>query len=157
MALEEFSWSLLASDCPRALRRYAVHMTAARISQFRLLLCAQLALVAAASAGAYLGLLPTSLPSFPHADLVGHALGFGLLAVCVDGALGHRPIRREVSFPRLGPALVLAGAGLEELAQGLSPRRTSSVADFAADAAGVLLLSWMARRLTGGGRSPESR
>ncbi|XXX72578.1 hypothetical protein WMF30_33505 [Sorangium sp. So ce134] len=123
-------------------------MAAARTSQFRLLLCAQLALVAAASAGAYLGLLPTSLPSVPHADLAAHALGFGLLAVSVDGALRYRPVRRDLPFPRLGPALVLAGAGLEELAQGLSPRRTSSLADFAADAAGVLLLSWMARRMS---------
>jgi hypothetical protein len=124
-------------------------MITPRSSQFRLLLCAQLALVAAASAGAYTGLLPTSLPSVPHADLAMHALGFGLLAACVDGALDFRPLRRGILFPRLGPALVLAGAGLEELAQGLSPRRTSSLADFAADTAGVLLLSWMAGRLWG--------
>ncbi|HTN82199.1 MAG TPA: hypothetical protein VL242_00870, partial [Sorangium sp.] len=108
-----------------------------------------------ASAGAYLGLIPTSLPSVPHADLAGHALGFGLLAVCVDGALGHRPMLRGLPFPRLGPALVLAGAGLEELAQGLSPRRTSSLADFAADTVGVLLLSWLALR-HGAARAPAT-
>ncbi|WP_437520768.1 hypothetical protein WME79_27740 [Sorangium sp. So ce726] len=149
MALEEFPWRPLTADCPSAQRRYAGRMITARSSQFRLLLCVQLALVAAASAGAYTGLLPTSLPSVPHADLAMHALGFGLLAVCVDGSLGHRPLHRVLPFPRLGPALVLAGAGLEELAQGLSPRRTSSLADFAADTAGVLLLSWMAGRIWG--------
>ncbi|CAN94719.1 MULTISPECIES: hypothetical protein [Sorangium] len=146
MALEDLSWKPPAADYQHAQPRYAVRMTTARTSQFRLLLWIQLPLFAAAAAGAYLGLLPTSLPSVPHADLAAHALGFGLLALCVDGALGYRPIlRRGPAFPPLGPALVLAGAGLEELAQGLSPRRTSSLADFAADAAGVLVLSWLAR------------
>lgn len=121
--------------------------TADRTQHFRVLLCAQLALVAAISAGAYLGLLPTALRSVPHADLVVHGLAFGVLAVLVDGSLRHRPIHDVVPFPRLGPLLVLAGAGLEELAQGLSPRRSSCISDFVADAAGVLVLSWIAGRI----------
>nr|AYM52942.1 hypothetical protein [Jahnella sp. MSr9139] len=125
-------------------------MIAARTLHFRVLLGAQLAVVAALSAGAYLGLFPNHLPSVPHADLAAHALGFGMLAVFLDGALGHRPLHGGVPFPRLGPALVLAGAGLEELAQGLSPRRSSSLADFAADAAGVLVLTGIARRICAG-------
>jgi len=121
-------------------------MTDARTHLFRLLLCGQLALVAAISAGAYLGVLPNALPAFPHADLAVHALAFGLLGAFLDGALGQRRIHPGVPFPRLGPSLVLAAAGIEELAQGLSPRRSSSLADFAADAAGILVLSWLVGR-----------
>ncbi len=122
-------------------------MTDARTHLFRILLCGQLALVAAVSAGAYLGVLPTSLRAVPHADLALHALAFGLLAAFLDGALARRPIHPGVPFPRLGPALVLVAAGIEELAQGLSPRRSSSLADFAADAAGILVLTWVLRTL----------
>lgn len=105
-----------------------------------------LALVIAASIGAYLDLLPTDA-GFPHADLVGHALLFGLLAATLDGALGRRPLCRAVSFPRLAPALVLAVAGLEELAQGLSPCRSSTLSDFLADATGIFGLSWLVARI----------
>jgi hypothetical protein len=121
-------------------------MTARRTHLFRYLLWGQLALVITLCVGAYLGLVPTSLRSLPHADLAVHALLFGLLGAFLDGALSHRPLHPRVPLLRLGPVLVLAGAGVEELAQRLSPRRCSSIADFAADAAGVCLLSWVVGR-----------
>lgn len=104
-----------------------------------------LALVIAASIGAYLDLLPREA-GFPHADLVGHALLFGLLAATLDGALGRRPLFRAASFPRLAPVIILTAAGLEELAQGLSPCRSSTLSDFLADAIGVFGLSWLVAR-----------
>jgi VanZ family protein len=111
-------------------------------------LSAQLAVVVAASIGAYAGVLPTSVHALPHLDWLGHAVGFGLLAFFLDGALGHRPLARGLAFPRLAPALVLAIAGAEELAQGLSPRRSSSLGDFIADLVGVCLFAWLAKRVT---------
>jgi hypothetical protein len=111
-------------------------------STFRLAAAVHFAAVIAIAVGAYTGALPTSLPAFPHADLVGHALLIGLLAMLVDGALGWRALVERARWLHLGPALVLLVAGLEEWAQRFSPRRTSSWSDFAADVAGVLLFSW---------------
>ncbi|HSN97295.1 MAG TPA: hypothetical protein VLS89_03320 [Candidatus Nanopelagicales bacterium] len=113
--------------------------------RFLLAFGAVLALVVAASFGAYLDVLPRDL-GFLHADLLCHALLFGLLAASLDGALAHRPLLRCAPEPRLAPVLVLSVAGLEELAQGLSPHRSSTLSDFAADTAGVLLLSWLVAR-----------
>jgi VanZ family protein len=114
---------------------------------FRVGLIAQLTLVILIATGAYLGRIPTSLPNLPHFDLLGHAVLIGLLAFFLDGALAFRPLLRGLAFPRLGPVLVLAVAGVEEWAQRFSPRRTSSWSDYAADVAGVLFFSWLARRL----------
>jgi VanZ family protein len=66
------------------------------------------------------------------------------LAFFLDGALALKPLTGSV---RLAPVLVLACAGIEEYAQRFSPRRTSSWSDFAADAVGVALFSWMAGRV----------
>jgi VanZ family protein len=112
--------------------------------RFRISACALFVLMVLVSAGAYIGGLPRVLERIPHGDLLGHALLFGLLAVLVDGALGHRPLWRGARFPRLAPVIVIAVAGLEELAQGLSPRRSSSLSDFAADVAGVCLCAGLA-------------
>jgi hypothetical protein len=114
-------------------------------------------LVVLISAGAYLGVLPTSLPAIPRVDLAGHALLFGLLAFFLDGALGYRPLWRGAAFPRLAPALVLTLAGVEEIAQRFSARRSSSLWDFAADVAGVCALSWLSRRLDEAVRARAAR
>lgn len=112
-------------------------------------LSAVLALVVTASVGAYLSLLPRFLGRIPHFDKVCHFSGYGLLAVFLDGVLSFRAKAeaRTSRFPWAGLA-VLAVAGLEELAQGLSPVRECSVWDFAADAGGVVLLLGLARLAT---------
>jgi polysaccharide biosynthesis protein VpsQ len=115
---------------------------------FRLGFLAHLTFVVLVSIGAYTGLLPTSLPDFPGADKVGHALFIGLLAFFLDGALDHRPLHPKLSFPRLGPALVVTAAGIEEYLQRLSPRRTSDIWDFAADVVGVCFFAWLSRRVS---------
>jgi VanZ family protein len=108
-----------------------------------------LAVVIAIVIGAYLGRLPTFYQGIPHFDLVAHAVLFGLLAGLLDGALGHRPLLRgRAPWLRLAPVLVLAVAAVEEIAQRLSPRRTSSLADYTADVVGVILFVWLAGKVT---------
>ena len=120
---------------------------------WRVAFVVQLVVVSAIVVGAYLGRLPTFYQGIPHADLVAHAVLFGLLAGFLDGALGHRPLLRRVPWLRLAPVLVLAVAAVEEVAQRLSPRRTSSLADFTADVVGVILFVWLAGRVTAWKRS----
>ncbi len=79
-------------------------------------------------------------------DLVAHAVLIGLLGALLDGALGFRPLTRWT--PRwlgLGPAIIVALAGIEELLQALSARRSSSLSDFVADVTGVVLLCAVVR------------
>ena len=115
---------------------------------FRWALAIQLALVILISLGAYRGILPMVLPRLPHSDLPIHALLFGLLGACLDGSLGFRRITPGLAFPRLGAALVIVAAGIEEYAQRFSARRTSTYSDFLADVAGVLFFSWLAKRIS---------
>jgi hypothetical protein len=119
---------------------------------FRLGFLAHLTFIVLVSIGAYTGRLPTSLPDFPHADKVGHAIFIGLLAFFLDGALGHRRIHPSLAFPRLGPALVVTAAGIEEYLQRLSPRRSSDIWDFTADVVGVCFFAWLSRRVD---RAPD--
>jgi hypothetical protein len=116
-------------------------------SFFRLGFVAHLSLVVLISIGAYTGLLPTSLPDLPYFDKLGHAILIGGLAFFLDGALGHRPLWAGISFPRLGPTIVVVAAGLEEYLQRLSPRRSSDLGDFVADVVGVCFFSWLSRRI----------
>ena len=110
------------------------------LRRYRLAFALHLAALVVTAGLAYTGRL--RLPRIPHLDLAGHALLFGVLAALADGALG----RRTIAGVPAAPALVLFGAGVEELLQGLSPRRTSSVVDFAADVAGIVVLVALARR-----------
>lgn len=114
---------------------------------FRWALAFQIALVIPVGLGAYLGVLPTSLPQLPHFDLLVHAVLIGLVGGLFDGALGFRRFLPNLSAPRLGSILVIAIAGVEEYAQRFSARRTSTWSDFIADVMGVLFFSWLARRV----------
>lgn len=97
---------------------------------------------------AYFGILPTTYSVIPYADVIGHAVLIGLLAFFLDGMLRFRPLFSETCQAlRVAPLFILLIAGLEEIAQRFSPRRTSSIIDFAADVAGVLLASWLAHQL----------
>jgi VanZ family protein len=115
---------------------------------FRVGFALHLALVVLISIGAYTGHLPTSLPDLPHFDKLGHAVLIGGLAFFLDGALDHRTLLRGRAIPRLAPVIVLTVAGIEEYLQRLSPRRTSDIADFAADVVGVCFFTWFARRVS---------
>lgn len=92
---------------------------------------------------AYMGSLWAFLPGIPHFDFAGHFVLIGGLAFFLDGVLDYRPVTRRVPWLRLAPTAVLTVAGIEELLQALTPRRTSSVSDFVADVLGVYFLSWV--------------
>lgn len=107
-----------------------------------------LGVVTTISLSAYWGILPTTCKVIPHADLWGHLVLVGLLAFFLDGAFRFRPLfSGKLTFLRLAPALMIAIAALEELAQSFSPRRTASISDFLADVFGILLGSWLAKYL----------
>jgi len=114
---------------------------------FRAGFMAHLTLVVLISVGAYTGMLPTHLPAVPHLDKLGHAILIGGLAFFLDGALDHRRLFPAHDFPRLAPVVILVVAGVEEYLQRLSPRRSSDLADFAADVVGVCLLTWLSLRV----------
>ncbi len=106
---------------------------------------------------AYLGLLPTTCKGVPGFDLIAHAVLVGLLAFFLDGALAFRPLfATRLPWLRLAPVLVISLAAVEEAAQSLSPRRTSSLEDFAADVIGICLFTWLAKRLDVRYGKPES-
>lgn len=96
--------------------------------------------------GAYVGVLPTFIAAVPHLDLLMHLILIGGVAFFLDGALRHRPLYRGRGS--MGGAIVIAVAGFEEWAQRFSPRRSSTWSDFIADVIGVVLMVWLARRVT---------
>lgn len=124
-------------------------------STYRIAAAVHFGAVVAIAVGAYTGALPTSLPNFPHADLVGHALLIGVLALLVDGVLGWSA-PRLAGWLHVGPALVLVVAGVEEWAQRFSTRRTSSWSDFAADVVGVCFFCWLGARLRPRSAQPQN-
>jgi VanZ family protein len=94
---------------------------------------------------AYTGHLPVHRLSASHLDLLGHAVLIGLMGMLLDGALGSRPLLSRLPWLGMGPSIIVAVAGVEEILQVLSSRRSSSISDFVADVAGVVLLTALAR------------
>lgn len=82
-----------------------------------------------------------SLPSFPGADKLAHALIYGLLAAAILRAL---PPRLRADQPGRAAAIVLAvcfGYGLtDEFHQSFVPGRDASLGDLLADVAGAAIL-----------------
>jgi hypothetical protein len=112
-------------------------------------LAVQGSLVITLSCLAYAGGLNASILAQPHMDKVGHFFFIGLVGFFLDGLLEHRPLfRGHASFVRLGPVVVLALAGVDEFVQRYARHRDSSWLDFAADVAGIVFFSWLAKRLT---------
>lgn len=105
-------------------------------------------LIFSISLGAYAGVLPTQIKALPYYDTIMHFLLVGMFGFFLDGALAHRALVRVAFVPRLGPALALGLAGSEEYLQRLSRNRSSSWSDFAANATGILVCSFIAKRIT---------
>ncbi len=115
---------------------------------YRIGLAAQLALVGLIDLGAYTGHIPTQIYWIPFYDKIMHFLLVGVFGAFLDGALAHRAIVRVPFVPRVGPAIVLVLAGAEEYLQRFSPRRSSSWSDLIANYTGILVCSWIAKRIT---------
>lgn len=111
--------------------------------------CIHLCLVSLIAVSAYLGILPTAYKGLPRYDLLAHFILVGLLAFFLDGVLSFRPLfSGKFRFIRVAPLIILGIAAVEELAQSLSFRRTASLADFIANALGIIFCSWLAKYLT---------
>lgn len=133
---------------------------------YRVGLLLHTAAICTIAACAYAGMLPSAITVVPHYDTITHFLLVGMFGFFLDGALAHRPLVRAGSrddssanggapsraglafVPRVGTAIALALATTEEIAQRLSPRRSSTWSDFAANTTGILICSWLALRLT---------
>ncbi len=76
-----------------------------------------------------------------------HFFVAGLLAFFLDGALARRNVRIAGAGVSLAALVVLVPTAIEELLQRYSPVRESSVWDFAADITGVVLFTWLSRRV----------
>jgi polysaccharide biosynthesis protein VpsQ len=115
---------------------------------YRIGLVAHSVLIVSIAAGAYAGVLPTKISLIPYYDTVMHFLLVGMFGFFLDGAFEHRSIVEVPFVPRVGPALALVLAAAEEYLQRLSPRRSSSWADFAANATGIFVCAFLARRIS---------
>lgn len=115
---------------------------------YRIGLAGHTGLIGLISAGAYAGVLPTQIKALPYYDTVLHFLLVGMFGFFLDAALSHRALVRVPFVPRVGPAIALLLAATEELLQRLSPRRSSSWGDFAANTIGILVCAWLAKQLT---------
>ena len=107
--------------------------------------------LAAIFAVAYAGRIPAIIGLLPHYDVYGHMALYGLLAYLMHRSLQRLGVRCGALTMPVGPVLILALAAAEELLQGLSPLRSASWRDLAADLAGMglaLLLDalWLRRQ-----------
>jgi polysaccharide biosynthesis protein VpsQ len=86
---------------------------------------------------AYLGRIPAILGRIPHYDTIGHFVLLGIASYLGHRAMGHRSVRVLGAAIPLAPLLISSLALTEEALQGLSPNRTLSAIDYAADLAGI--------------------
>lgn len=126
-------------------RRVAICLTRQPDPQARrraLALLAFAALLAGIFALAYAGRVPGLIAALPHYDAYGHVILYGLLCYLAHRACQRLSLRATgTRLPGLPLALMatLAVAVAEELLQDLSPVRTVSWRDVAADLAGMLM------------------
>jgi hypothetical protein len=95
-------------------------------------------------------------------DYFFHGLLIGPLAFFLDGALRFRPLTRRVGgFLPLAAVVVLSVAGIEELLQQLSRRRSTTLHDFVGDTVGVVFFTVVGRiilrRTSRGAKASDER
>lgn len=100
---------------------------------------------------AYNERLPSALERF---DKVVHCTLAGVLAFFLDGALRRRSFVVRDRRVSVAAVTLLAIFAVEEFLQRFSATRTPDVRDYAADVVGVVLFTWLSRRI---GRSSEPR
>ena len=114
--------------------------------------------ISTVAVSAYQGSLWVHLPDIPNLDTAGHFGLIGVVAFFLDGLLAYRPVFRDrAPWLRLAPVAVFTLAAIEEAAQLLSPNRTASWSDLAADAIGIAFFSWLSLRVCRALTSPRSK
>ena len=95
---------------------------------------------------AYLGIVPVKISAIPFYDTIGHFILLGFASYLGHKALGNRMINiwsRCMSLP-LAPILISIFALLEQSLQLLSPLRSSTLSDLAANLIGIWFFYWLA-------------
>ena len=83
----------------------------------------------------------------PYPDKWGHAILYGMLAFLLNISLQFKRVNLAQFNPYLGAVIVIVFAILEELTQGLLDTRSLDFGDVMADLVGVILFSWIVKRL----------
>lgn len=119
-------------------------------SPWRWLVWPQIGLAGAASLAAYQDALPLEWLRWPLADKVLHFLLFGAIAFWLHLWLGGRAAHLGRLAVPLALAVPLLVATVDEIAQGLSPRRSLDLGDWLCNVAGLLvfwrLSVWLTRQ-----------
>ncbi|MBD2186317.1 VanZ family protein [Planktothrix sp. FACHB-1375] len=105
------------------------------------------AILMSISISAYLKILPVKSSTIPFYDTMGHFILLGLAAFFGHLALNKRKINCGNIFIPIAPLLVVICCFIDELLQTLSPYRTASVSDLAADFVGIAVFYWLAERV----------
>ena len=84
----------------------------------------------------------------PQGDKAVHIGIGGALAFFLDGVLRRRTIALGALRVPVAALLILVPAAIEEFLQRYSPNRSSSIADYLADVAGVAFGVWLSRRVS---------
>ncbi len=92
---------------------------------------------------AYLRMIPVKIAKIPFYDTLGHFLLLGLTSYFAHRALGRRMINLFNFAIPLGPFLVGIFAVAEESIQVISPYRTFSFIDMAANLSGIIFFYWL--------------
>jgi len=139
-------------DIRQSLPRAVVKPRASLLRFYRVGLAFHTAMICTIAGVAYSGMLPPGITVVPYYDKIMHFVLLGTWGFFLDGSLAHRAVMKALEgtpfVPRLGTAIALALATTEEIAQRLSPVRSSSWSDWVANTLGILLGSWLALRLT---------
>ncbi|MCL1473740.1 VanZ family protein [Argonema antarcticum] len=99
------------------------------------------------SISAYLKVLPVKSSTIPYYDTIGHFILLGMAAFFGHLALSKRKISVwSISIP-LAPLLVAICCIADELLQTLSPNRSASFYDLAADWVGIAIFYLLAERV----------
>lgn len=132
--------------------RAVVKPPASLLRFYRIGLLCHTAMIFTIAGLAYAGKLPSGITVVPYYDTITHFVLVGMWGFFLDGSLAHRAVVKALEgvpfVPRLGTAMALAVATTEEVAQRLSPVRSSSWSDWVANTTGILICSWLALRLT---------
>lgn len=113
------------------------------------------AILMAISISAYLKILPVKSSIIPFYDTIGHFILIGLATFFAHLALKKRKIRILAARVPLAPLLVSFFTLADEILQTLSPYRTFSMSDLAADLVGISFFYWLAEKVKFHNRSKE--